>query len=75
MKLKQTAAALAATALTMPFAVFAADGAGPSAGDLSALTPDTGSILVAIAAVAGGLLAINLAIKGVRTVMALIGKR
>ena len=52
MKLKQLAAATAATALTLPFAAFAADGAAPSAGDLSSMVPDASTILTAVGSVA-----------------------
>lgn len=74
MKLKQIAAATAATALTLPFAAFAAEGAAPSAGDLSAMVPDASSILTAVGSVAVVLLGITLAIKGFRIVKGLVSR-
>lgn len=49
--------------------------AGPTAGDLSALTPDMATILTSIGAVAAVLLGVNLAIKGFRIVQSLMGKK
>jgi hypothetical protein len=74
MKLKQLAAATAATALTLPFAAFAAEGAAPSAGDLSAMVPDASTILTAVASVAVVMIGIKLAITGYRIVKGLIGR-
>lgn len=70
-QLKQTAAVLAASALAAP----AAFAAGPAAGDLSNLTPDSATILTAIGSVAVVLIGINLALKGFRIVQGLVGKR
>jgi hypothetical protein len=71
MKLKQNVAVLAASAL----ATSAAFAAGPTAGDLSTMTPDGASILTAIGSVALVLIGINLALKGFRIVQGLVGKR
>lgn len=72
MNFKQKAAAAVATASTFAGQAFAV---GPTSGDLSNLTPDMGSVLTAIGAVAVVLIGVNLAIKGYRIVSSLIGKR
>ncbi|MDR7334278.1 hypothetical protein [Roseateles asaccharophilus] len=71
MKLNRTAALVAASVLAAP----AAFAAGPSAGDLSNLTPDGATIMTAIGAVALVLIGINLGLKGFRIVQSLVGKR
>lgn len=65
----QKIAAVGAASLATVGSAFAA---GPTAGDLSALTPDAASILTAVAAVAGVVLGVTLAIKGFRVVKRLM---
>lgn len=70
MNFKQMAAG--ASALALSAGAFAA---GPTAGDLTNLTPDMSTVISAIGAVAVVLIGVQLAIKGFRTVSALVGKR
>lgn len=66
-KMYQKASVAALAALAAPaFAV------GPSAGDLSTLTPDSATILTAVGAVAVVMIGIALAIKGYRIVKGLV---
>ena len=63
-----TAAALTVGAASSAFAV------GPSAGDLSNLTPDSATILTAVGAVAVVMLGVTLAIFGYRKVKEIMGR-
>lgn len=69
-KLAAVAATVASAALTVP--AFAAT--GPSAGDLSGLTPDAATILTAIAAVGVISLGVVLAIAGFHIVKRMLPK-
>lgn len=68
MNMKQKIGAAAAATLAATGSAFAA---GPTAGDLSSLTPDSATILTAIGAVAGVMLGVQLAIVGYRKVKSL----
>lgn len=67
MNFKQKLAAVAATAGTFVLSA-PAFAAGPTAGDLTNLTPDAATILTAIGAVAVVMLGVQLAIVGYRKV-------
>lgn len=66
---RKAAAAALALGAAPAFAV------GPSAGDLSGLTPDMSTVLTAIAAVAVVLIGVKLAIKAYHIVAGLMGSR
>lgn len=69
-KFAQKAAGVAALA-TLGTSAFAV---GPSAGDLSTLTPDSATILTAVGAVAVVMIGVKLAIVGYRIVKGLINR-
>lgn len=61
----------AASSALLSVSAFAA---GPSAGDLSSLTPDTGTVLTAIAAIGAVVIGVTLAKRGVFTAKGMANK-
>lgn len=66
--LKKIGAISAAAVAAPAFAV------GPSAGDLSALTPDLSTVLTAVGAVAAAMIGLALAVKGFRVVQSMLSQ-
>lgn len=63
-----------ASAATLALASVGAFAAGPTAGDLSSMTPDLTSIITAVGAIGAAFIGVKLAIKGYHVVSALFNR-